>query len=204
MDVLQIVLWVLFGLFALLGGVALLSMLYLRSRTRRAGEPRPKLAVAAGEFGTGKVALRDITGSRFSLVDDLSRDTWEANLPLGWVEMLDRLPPDVRADVARMLSHPDDAYWSLQLPTDRLGAALRALRMLQVSLEQDGFRGRQRSPLDEAPSQLSSEERSEVASASGASIDHALAMLFIRLGPPPEETELDYAPASSGGGGAQQ
>ncbi|MFE6787859.1 hypothetical protein ACFVFF_36970 [Streptomyces sp. NPDC057680] len=203
MGVVQIVLWVLFGLVALLSGGALSSMLYLRSRTRRAREPRPKLAVAASEFGTGKVTLRDITGSGFSLVDDLRRDPREANLPPAWVGKLDRLPPDVRADVARMLLNPDNASWVIHLPTDRLRSVLRAVREFQVSPER-GFWGQLPSPLDEAPPKLSTEEKSEVAGASGTSINHALAMLFIRLGPPPEETELDYAPASNGGGGAQQ
>lgn len=47
-------------------------------------------------------------------------------------------------------------------------------------------------------------EASTVAPTSAKSVDHALAMLFIQLGPPPEPTETDYAPASNGGGGAQQ
>lgn len=48
------------------------------------------------------------------------------------------------------------------------------------------------------------EEASAVAPTSAKSLDHALAVLFIRLGPPPEPAENDYAPASNGGGGAQQ
>ncbi|MFI1400543.1 caspase domain-containing protein [Streptomyces sp. NPDC020681] len=35
-------------------------------------------------------------------------------------------------------------------------------------------------------------------------LEHTLARLFVRLGPPPEPTELDYAPVGSGDGGAQQ
>jgi hypothetical protein len=31
-----------------------------------------------------------------------------------------------------------------------------------------------------------------------------LARLFLRLGPPPEPTELDHEPVSSGDGGAKQ
>ncbi|MGW1540637.1 hypothetical protein ACWCPM_10395 [Streptomyces sp. NPDC002309] len=42
------------------------------------------------------------------------------------------------------------------------------------------------------------------APAAAATIDHALARLFIRLGPPPESAPADYAPASSNGGGALQ
>ncbi|GAA2505090.1 hypothetical protein [Streptomyces gobitricini] len=51
---------------------------------------------------------------------------------------------------------------------------------------------------------LSTAEREAVAADSGNAIDHALAMLFLRLGPPPGPTELDYTPAGNGGGGAQQ
>ncbi|MDQ0601940.1 putative nucleotidyltransferase [Streptomyces canus] len=36
------------------------------------------------------------------------------------------------------------------------------------------------------------------------SIERSLAALFLRLGPPPEPTELDYSPAGSGDGGAHQ
>ncbi|MER5370367.1 hypothetical protein [Streptomyces sp. NPDC002722] len=48
------------------------------------------------------------------------------------------------------------------------------------------------------------DETSAVAPTSMQSLDHAMAMLFIRLGPPPETTETNYAPVSNGGGGAQQ
>lgn len=42
------------------------------------------------------------------------------------------------------------------------------------------------------------------AAAAGMSVDHALAMLFLRLGPPPDPTETEFTPASSGGGGASR
>ncbi|WP_030331026.1 hypothetical protein [Streptomyces sp. NRRL B-1381] len=48
------------------------------------------------------------------------------------------------------------------------------------------------------------EEAASVAPNAEGSIDHALAKLFLQLGPPPEPTENDYAPASNGDGGAQQ
>lgn len=51
---------------------------------------------------------------------------------------------------------------------------------------------------------LTDEEASTVSATSAQSLDHALAMLFIRLGPPPEPSAIDYAPASKGGGGIQQ
>ncbi|MFD4315005.1 hypothetical protein [Streptomyces sp. NPDC058548] len=206
MDVVQIALWVLIGLFALLcGGAYLFSMLILGNR-RRATE----VALLQRSFHAvvgalpGKVTVRTAADSRVSLVDDLSSDAWDPNQPPGWVEALDRLPPGLRADVAQLLSHAEGMDGPIPVPADRLRAALREFRMIEASLARDGFRGRYRNHLDEAPSPLSPEERSEVAGTSGTSIDHALAMLFIRLGPPPEETELDYAPASNGGGGAQQ
>ncbi|WP_159038826.1 hypothetical protein [Streptomyces sp. NRRL B-1140] len=51
---------------------------------------------------------------------------------------------------------------------------------------------------------LGREEIEDVAPAAEETIDHTLARLFLRLGPPPESTTLDYTPAGRGGGGAQQ
>lgn len=51
---------------------------------------------------------------------------------------------------------------------------------------------------------LTHEEASTVSATSVQSLDHALGMLFIRLGPPPEPSAIDYEPASNGGGGVQQ
>ncbi|MER8028559.1 hypothetical protein ABTZ78_06245 [Streptomyces bauhiniae] len=44
----------------------------------------------------------------------------------------------------------------------------------------------------------------EAAIAAEETIEHALARLFLRLGPPPESTDVDFMPAGRGGGGAQQ
>jgi hypothetical protein len=52
--------------------------------------------------------------------------------------------------------------------------------------------------------ELSQEQLQETVNSSEGSLEHALALLFIRLGPPPEPTEVDYVPVSNGGGGAQQ
>jgi hypothetical protein len=46
-------------------------------------------------------------------------------------------------------------------------------------------------------------EPGDVSSATSA-FDSALARLFVRLGPPPEPSGLDYAPMGSGDGGVQQ
>ncbi|MGW2932800.1 hypothetical protein ACWDA7_13255 [Streptomyces sp. NPDC001156] len=51
---------------------------------------------------------------------------------------------------------------------------------------------------------LGREEIEAVAPTAEQTIEHTLARMFMRLGPPPEPTELDYTPAGSGGGGAQQ
>lgn len=51
---------------------------------------------------------------------------------------------------------------------------------------------------------LTDRESAEVARTSETTLDYALACLFLRLGPPPEPTALDYAPVSSGDGGAKQ
>ncbi|MEU5243662.1 hypothetical protein AB0G81_06015 [Streptomyces asoensis] len=51
---------------------------------------------------------------------------------------------------------------------------------------------------------LGPEEVEDVAPAAEETIDHTLARLFLRLGPPPEASELDYTPAGRGGGGAHQ
>ncbi|WP_460111572.1 hypothetical protein [Streptomyces sp. YKOK-J1] len=52
-------------------------------------------------------------------------------------------------------------------------------------------------PLDPAATEVA-------APAAAESIEHSLASLFLRLGPPPDPTELDYSPAGRGDGGAQQ
>ncbi|MEV6738697.1 hypothetical protein AB0N14_17880 [Streptomyces sp. NPDC051104] len=44
----------------------------------------------------------------------------------------------------------------------------------------------------------------EDALAAVGTVDAALARLFVRLGPPPEPSSLDYAPIGGDGGGAQQ
>ncbi|MEU6071247.1 hypothetical protein ABZ864_44125 [Streptomyces sp. NPDC047082] len=51
---------------------------------------------------------------------------------------------------------------------------------------------------------LSPAEAEMVVAASAAAINHTLARLFLRLGPPPEGADGDITPVSSGGGGAQQ
>lgn len=51
---------------------------------------------------------------------------------------------------------------------------------------------------------LSPQETAAAAPPAGQSIERALALLFIRLGPPPEPAELDYSPAGHGGGGTAQ
>lgn len=52
---------------------------------------------------------------------------------------------------------------------------------------------------------LAPDEEAVVAVTSGEILNHALARLFLRLGPPPEPTELDdHEPVSSGDGGAKQ
>jgi hypothetical protein len=51
---------------------------------------------------------------------------------------------------------------------------------------------------------LSAAEAQRVAGAAASAINHTLARLFLRLGPPPEDASGDFMPVSSGGGGAQQ
>jgi len=51
---------------------------------------------------------------------------------------------------------------------------------------------------------LGPEDIQAAAPAAEGTIDHELARLFLRLGPPPEPTSQDYTPAGSDGGGAQQ
>jgi len=52
---------------------------------------------------------------------------------------------------------------------------------------------------------LDREEKTALAPVAGQTVDHTLAWLFIRLGPPPEPTEMEHEPVgSSGGGGVRQ
>ncbi|GAA4326388.1 hypothetical protein GCM10023086_53910 [Streptomyces venetus] len=48
------------------------------------------------------------------------------------------------------------------------------------------------------------DETPAVARAAGETLEHTLARLLVRLGPPPEPTALEYAPAGNGDGGARQ
>ncbi|WP_329128424.1 hypothetical protein OG727_24200 [Streptomyces caniferus] len=48
------------------------------------------------------------------------------------------------------------------------------------------------------------EDVKSAALAAEETVEHTLARLFLRLGPPPESTDVDYIPAGRGGGGAQQ
>jgi hypothetical protein len=63
---------------------------------------------------------------------------------------------------------------------------------------------------DELPEQsgfgqdLPPDERRQLAETTAATINHTLAMLFLRLGPPPDDIARDTRPVTSGGGGAHQ
>nr|WP_229900263.1 sensor domain-containing diguanylate cyclase [Streptomyces capoamus] len=48
------------------------------------------------------------------------------------------------------------------------------------------------------------DETPAVARAAGETLEHTLARLLVRLGPPPEPIQLEYAPAGNGDGGARQ
>ncbi|MDQ0904189.1 hypothetical protein QFZ22_000174 [Streptomyces canus] len=49
---------------------------------------------------------------------------------------------------------------------------------------------------------LSTEDEQLVAERAADAINHTLARLFLRLGPPPQNTDGDFAPVSSSGGGS--
>ncbi|QOV38781.1 hypothetical protein IM697_10605 [Streptomyces ferrugineus] len=51
---------------------------------------------------------------------------------------------------------------------------------------------------------LDAEEIRTAAAKAEETIEHTLARLFLRLGPPPESTGLNFSPVESGGGGARQ
>ncbi|WP_143672367.1 hypothetical protein [Streptomyces sp. OK228] len=51
---------------------------------------------------------------------------------------------------------------------------------------------------------LTLDERRLLAAQTASTISHTLALLFLRLGPPPEGASGDASPVTSGGGGAQQ
>lgn len=121
--------------------------------------------------------------------------TQTSQLPAGWIEYLDGLKPAERVRVARLLS---------VLPETALsGATFRDLVDMDFQVALMAGKLEKSDSLTDGM-ELPREELAEVAVSSEGSIDHALAMMFIRLGPPPEPTEVDYVPASSGGGGAQQ
>ncbi|WP_432112730.1 hypothetical protein [Streptomyces sp. S1] len=166
--------------------------------------------------------------SQFQALD--SESTQERHLPVDWVEFLDTLKGSDRDEFATWLSLLTATRFDASPPPHwevppALLARLRSLEQvdraaltrwisLQMSthsayhaLPDPRIKSRFEIELDEHASdgvELSREELANVADSSEGSIDHALAMMFIRLGPPPETTEVDYVPASNGGGGAQQ
>ncbi|MEU6988536.1 hypothetical protein ABZ946_34845 [Streptomyces sp. NPDC046324] len=125
--------------------------------------------------------------------------TVERNLPAGWLSQMDKLTPEQRVVAARILSRKLDSGISPEMRS--LWLSSRPDPVIVATSTDVGF---DVVSFKDPPEQLSPEEGAAVADRSGSTIDHALAMLFIRLGPPPEPTELDYAPAGNGGGGAQQ
>ncbi|WP_226652502.1 hypothetical protein [Streptomyces hydrogenans] len=153
--------------------------------------------------------------------------TQEQQLPANWDDFIGKLEPADRAKFEGWLSllpssHPEgmdhESAQAFQFSPDWFSRRDRIALRLAKSI----FRFRGTHPYIYHPSylgqagkifegmhassgpELSRAELANVASSSEGSIDHALAMMFIRLGPPPEPTEVDYAPASNGGGGAQQ
>ncbi|MFF0216142.1 hypothetical protein [Streptomyces vinaceus] len=52
--------------------------------------------------------------------------------------------------------------------------------------------------------QLTAEDVNTVAPAAEVTIESSLARLFLRLGPPPQASEVDFMPAGRDGGGAQK
>jgi hypothetical protein len=74
---------------------------------------------------------------------------------------------------------------------------LHAQPVLDAFLRNDGSGHRLTQPLNAS-------EAAAVAGIAEETIEHTLARLFLRLGPPPETAEIDYTPAGRGGGGAQQ
>lgn len=167
--------------------------------------------------------LRRLRDPRRNLHDEPAGD-----LPDGWALALDALSREDRDRLIRFLSHPplahqailrvyaflysvtgDDGALSLPNPGPASERLVRNLRVyLGAASPTPNQRGAASPPLKhvaDAPVDLLPAERAEAAVDAGRSIDHALAMLFIRLGPPPEESNIDdYTPASSGGGGARQ
>ncbi|MFE6223046.1 hypothetical protein [Streptomyces sp. NPDC057854] len=119
-------------------------------------------------------------------------------IPDNFIAHLEGLSPPERLKATRWLfanSSVLENYPLNDLPEFDLQNIRRTLEALLKDLKKESsFSGRY----------FPREELAKVADSSEGTIDHALAMMFIRLGPPPEPTEVDYAPASSGGGGAQQ
>ncbi|MFV6032345.1 hypothetical protein [Streptomyces sp. NPDC056264] len=160
--------------------------------------------------------------------------SWAAARTSELIKSIDSLSPRLRSDFMRCMSDldstptarhkraaamlsgtalgrlatPEEMAQDLRkLERDLLSQLLPAADHLAMRASTDGNSSEPALLLEESPEELPEllpAERAEAAPAAANSIDHAMAMLFIRLGPPPEETELDYAPASNGGGGAQQ
>ncbi|MEU5314379.1 hypothetical protein [Streptomyces sp. NPDC021562] len=129
---------------------------------------------------------------------------------------LDPDPSGEQAAAAEDLQLPADDPISrlnsgdLVTGTDLLAAMLAAYDRAAADPPELGVQGARRTGHTEDGGEhgesgpLPTEEAQLVAGAAANTINHTLARLFLRLGPPPESANGDFMPVSSGGGGAQQ
>ncbi|MEU0656077.1 hypothetical protein ABZ485_28065 [Streptomyces albogriseolus] len=116
--------------------------------------------------------------------------------PVVWIfkDLIERaVDEDLKLDLADMLNR----IWSI-LPPRRFDEPPRSAHRIPYPKASEEVTERLR------PQPLGPEDAEAVAPAAKATLDDSLARLFIRLGPPPEPTHLDYTPAGRGGGGATQ
>ncbi|MER5904365.1 hypothetical protein ABT150_30400 [Streptomyces mirabilis] len=109
-----------------------------------------------------------------------------------------RMRHDLQA-MRRRRRRPDpadlrDATWTMW---ENLGIAAQEAVLRRADADPDA-------PELEPFEDLTLDERQRLAAQTASTISHTLALLFLRLGPPPEGASGDASPVTSGGGGAQQ
>lgn len=180
---------------------AVKNLRHRRAATSRSGDGVVEDATNVATRGDSDLRISP-TGSEPHQPHILRRRAWAQQHEL-FRNLADARPADVESGTER----PSEVWSASETHTEQIHFNLR--RMLEedqraieeIGLLLSGFDLLPQAPDSEPPTP---EEAACVAPAAEGSIDHALAKLFLQLGPPPEPTENDYAPASNGDGGAQQ
>lgn len=153
-----------------------------------------ELAVALVQHGTGQLSIESS-----ALLDALQDLGFLDSLPSRSLDSIESM--QLASQIINQMDSPirvvDAGAGKIDAVAGKFGGAgtvaVGQLPANRVRAERIGH-------FDEFGRPLADEEPE--AAVAGQTIEHSLAALFLRLGPPPEPTGIEYMPAGSGGGGA--